>query len=108
MVAAQLLADRARSRALGLRQLAAAALSIRHGEPCWSPPPQLAAWPPMPASWQPCSMPSSPRGQPNPGPASCGPGRPGSPTAGCPGFGGRAGSLLWWPGCPLSARSVND
>jgi hypothetical protein len=45
MVAAQLLADRARRRALGLLQLAAAAPPVRLGEPCSSTP---APAPPMP------------------------------------------------------------
>jgi hypothetical protein len=45
MVAAQLLADRARRRALGLLQLAAAAPPVRLREPCSSTP---AAAPPMP------------------------------------------------------------
>jgi hypothetical protein len=44
-VAAQLLADRARRRALGLLQLAAAAPPVRLGEPCSSTP---AASPAMP------------------------------------------------------------
>ena len=44
MVAAQLLADRARRRALGLLQLAAAAPPVRLGEPCSTPTPA----PPMP------------------------------------------------------------
>ena len=45
MVAAELLADRARRRALGLLQLAAAAPPVRLREPCSSTP---AAAPPMP------------------------------------------------------------
>ena len=44
-MAAQLLADRARRRALGLLQLAAAAPPVRLGEPCSSTP---APAPPMP------------------------------------------------------------
>ena len=46
MVAAQLLADRARRRALGLLQMAAAAPPVRLREPCNSTP---TAAPPMPA-----------------------------------------------------------
>jgi hypothetical protein len=41
MVAAQLLADRARRRALGLLQLAAAAPPVRLGEPCSSKPARI-------------------------------------------------------------------
>ncbi len=45
MVGAQLLADRARRRALGLLELAAAASPVRLGEPCSSTPTPA---PPMP------------------------------------------------------------
>ena len=54
MVAAQLLADRARRRALGLLQLAAAAPPVRLGEPCRGTP---APAPPMPGPADPLAQP---------------------------------------------------
>ena len=54
MVAAQLLADRARRRALGLLQLAAAAPPVRLGEPCSSSTPTPA--PPMPTPADPLAQ----------------------------------------------------
>jgi len=53
MVAAQLLADRARRRALGLLQLAAAASPVRLGEPCSSTPTPA---PPMPTPADPLAQ----------------------------------------------------
>jgi len=53
MVAAQLLADRARRRALGLLQLAAAAAPVRLREPCSSTPTPA---PPMPTPADPLAQ----------------------------------------------------
>jgi hypothetical protein len=54
MVAAQLLADRARRLALGLLQLAAAAPPVRLREPCSSTPTPTRRCPPLPMIWPSC------------------------------------------------------